>query len=49
MFENVNGRDTMNTKNSGPVKTSNSEQQGDKDSSISLPNGCDQDFVFYED
>jgi len=44
----VSGKDTMKTYAAGPVKTSNTDQQDDNNQ-ITLPNGCDQDFVFYED
>ena len=49
MFGKDNGKETTIARTGGPVKTGNSDQQKESESPISLPNGCDQDFVFYED
>jgi len=43
------GKGSMSAKSTGPVKSSNSSQTSDDKPTISLPNGCDQDFVYYED
>jgi len=49
MFGKDDRKDNSTIKATGPVKTGNSEQQQDGESSIRFPNGCDQDFVYYEE
>jgi hypothetical protein len=49
MFGIENGKETVKGKSTGPVKTGNTDEQANDDKSIKLPNGCDQDFVYYED
>ncbi len=39
----------MKSNANGPVKSGNTQGQDNNESTVSLPVGCDQDFVYYED